>query len=230
MKILEILQEFAASFCDKVPESKDFTVLFQITGQNESYTVQVKEGAANILEERPEGEYFICETTEDCLQQIYRGELTAFTASAKGLVSDSAPLDWKLDRFDPRQMEDEMKDLYFFIMHFFHTSEPEKIQLQEEFARRIHGGKAVPLFYDPGFRSSWYVLNKGEQLNEPGEHDPWDQGIIIIKGEGRAKIGDRTVDIKKNEAYYLPPNQDQVIWNEQTEPLELIWLAWGTGA
>ena len=74
------------------------------------------------------------------------------------------------------------------------------------------------------------MIKKGEQINEEGEVDPWHQAIIVISGKGKAKIGENTVEIKAKESYYIPPNSEQVIWNDNEDKLELIFLAWGEGA
>ena len=115
-------------------------------------------------------------------------------------------------------------------MHFFNTSKPEKIKLGEQYSRKVHGGHAIPLYYHPGFRSAWHMVKKGEQINEPGDVNPFPQAIVVINGKGYAKIGDQTVEINSNESYYIPPKSDHVIWTESEEPLVLIWLAWGEGA
>jgi mannose-6-phosphate isomerase-like protein (cupin superfamily) len=86
------------------------------------------------------------------------------------------------------------------------------------------------LFYHPGFRSAWYLIKKGERLNEPGDTNPFPQGFIFISGEGFAKIGEETVPVRAGEAYYIPPGSDHVVWTESDQPLELIFLAWGEGA
>lgn len=96
-------------------------------------------------------------------------------------------------------------------MHFFNTTKPEKIKLGEEYSRLVHGAHAIPLYYHPGFRSAWYMIKKGEELNEQGDTNPFPQAMVIIKGRSLAKIGEQTVQINSNESYYIPPNADHVI-------------------
>jgi hypothetical protein len=38
---------------------------------------------------------------------------------------------------------------------------PERILIGEQYARSVHGGIAVALYYQPGFRSAWYKIRKG---------------------------------------------------------------------
>ena len=70
-------------------------------------------------------------------------------------------------------------------------------------------------------------MRKGEKLNEPGDIDPFPQALIFIKGEGFAKIGNKTIKVKASESYYIPPNSDHVVWTNSDKPLVFIWLAWG---
>ena len=227
MRAIEILKEMADNFETKINSDFKLSVKFEFRDENEDIYLLIdnkKIYFKKTVSKEIEG---VFKTTGDVLKKIYDGKITAFTAAGKAHVSDDAPLDWKFkDGYVPENME----DFYYFIMHFFNTSEPEKIVLGEKYARKIHGGNAIPLYYYPGLRTAWYMVKKGEQMNEEGETDPFHQAVIIIKGSGYAKIGDKKIEVKKNESYYIPPKSDQVIWNENDEPLVLIWLAWGEKA
>jgi mannose-6-phosphate isomerase-like protein (cupin superfamily) len=94
----------------------------------------------------------------------------------------------------------------------------------------VHGGHAIPLYYYPGFRSAWYLIKKGERLNELGDISPFPQAFIFISGKGFAKIGEKTMRVRAGEAYYIPPGSEHVVWTEGDNSLELIYLAWGEGA
>ena len=106
----------------------------------------------------------------------------------------------------------------------------EQILLGEEYSRMVHGAHAIPLYYHPELRSAWYMVKKGERLNEPGDTNPFPQALIFISGEGVAKIGEKTIKVKADESYYIPPSSDHVVWTESDEPLVLIFLACGEGA
>ncbi len=227
MNSYDILAEMGKLFERKIGPDFSCSVLFDIKDSGELITVKVTDGRVTIKDETSDEVDIKIETKTSIIEDIYNGKITAFTAAGKGKPSDPAPLDWSIGRsFTPAKM----KNIYHMLMHFFHTEEPEVIKLGEEYSRIVHGGHAIPLYYNPGFRSSWYMIKKGERLNEPGETDPFHQGIVVIDGEGYAKIGDKTVEIKKNESYYIPPNSDQVLWTDSDEPLVIIWLAWGEGA
>ena len=70
-------------------------------------------------------------TNKDILKRIFIGEINTFTAAGKSHVSDDAPLDWKIKGgYNPKNM----KDIYFFIMHYFNVKKPEKIKLGEKYS------------------------------------------------------------------------------------------------
>ncbi len=222
-----ILKEMAGLFEEKIDENYSCKLQFDFKDSQESYVIEVKDGKVSMQEGAEEDVDVVLCTTNKTLTDIYQGKINAFTAAGKAELSDTAPLDW---RFAGGFMPEKMRDLYFFLMHFFNINEPEKIMLGEEYSRKVHGGNAVALYYNPGFRSAWYMVKKGDSINEPGHVDPFHQAIIIIAGQGYAKIGNKEVEIKANESYYIPPMWDQVIWTEEDEPLVLIWLAWGERA
>lgn len=228
LKIYDMFKEMAECFTKKI--SADYRCICQlnVNDLNESWYLIATNGKVEVCQEYDGELDVIVETTQATLQDIYSGKMTAFTAAGKAHVNDSAPLDWRMPKTG--YVPEKIEHLYFFISHFFHPTEPEKILLGEEHSRVVHGGHAIPLYYYPGLRSSWYMVKKGEQINESGETDPFPQAFIFIEGEGYAKIGDKTVQVKAGESYYVPPNADQVIWTESEEPLVLIWLAWGPGA
>jgi mannose-6-phosphate isomerase-like protein (cupin superfamily) len=155
--------------------------------------------------------------------------MTAMTAGGKASGSDSAPLE--LSFADGIEMTGETRvRIYRFLQSFFNTTIPERVLLDEKYSRLVHGGHTIGLYYHLGFRSAWYLLRKGDRLNQPGDTNPFPQAFIFIDGEGSAKIGDRTVNVRAGESYYIPPGSDHVVWTESDRPLVLIWLAWGDGA
>lgn len=222
-----ILKEMGDTFQEKIDDDFRCHLQFNIKDTGKSMIISIEDGTVNITEGADSDVDIVIDTSSETIMDIYQGIITAFAAAGKADPAQPAPLDWRIGGgFTPAKM----KSIYYTLMHFFHPEEPEKIKLGEEYARMVHGGHAIPLYYHPGFRSAWYMIKKGERLNEPGETDPFDQGIVVIEGEGYAKIGDKTVKIKKEESYYIPPNSDQVLWTESDEPLVIIWLAWGEGA
>ncbi len=226
MDINEMLHVMADSFRNKI--DKDFSLIVQLDVEDKKASWHIViENKKVIVRKGPHDEaHFILATNTNTLRQIYSGEITAMTAAAKAKSYDHAPLSWKLpDNVKPTP--EIMAKFYFFIQHFFNWKVPEKIVLEEKHSRAVHGGHAIPLYYYPGFRSAWYLLRKGEKLNEPGDTDPFPQALIFIEGEGFAKIGNKTIKVKAGESYYIPPNSDHVVWTNSDKPLVFIWLAWG---
>lgn len=226
----DILNVMAQSFKNKIEEDFSVIVQFDMKDRKESWHVIVEKGRNVVVGKGPHEEArFFFFTTTDTLRLIYEGKMTAATAASKAKGSDHAPLDLKLA--ERLELTPEVRiQFYTFIQHFFNSSVPEKILLGEEYSRVVHGGHVIALYYYPGFRSGWYLLKKGEKLNEPGDTNPFPQAFIFIEGEGFAKIGDKTIKVKAGESYYIPPNSDHVVWTESDKPLVLIWLAWGDGA
>jgi mannose-6-phosphate isomerase-like protein (cupin superfamily) len=226
MNVDEILKKMAHSFQNKI--DKDFMLTVVIKVDESSWHITTENETVTVSKSSHPHPHVTLRTTSDTLQRIYRGEMTAFTAAGKANISDPAPLDWKIPE-DLDITPEIQANIYFFIQHFFNMTTPEKIVLKEQYSRVVHGGHVIPLYYYPGFRSGWYLVKKGEKINEPNDTNPFPQAFVIIEGEGMAKIGDDTVPVKAGESYYIPPESDHIIWTEQ-ESLVLIWLAWGKGA
>ncbi len=229
-KVRKFLEDWTESFWRKVPDDYSLTVQIDVHPGPTSWHIVVEPGRRVELGEgdHPNAQV-VFSTTEETLQRIYEGKMTALTAAGKARMSDSAPVEFRLG--EGVELTPALKaKLFFFVQSFFNRSTPERILLGEERARKVHGAHAIPLFYHPGFRSAWYLVKKGERLNEPGDTNPFPQAFIFISGEGFAKIGEETVPVRAGEAYYIPPGSDHVVWTESDQPLELIFLAWGEGA
>lgn len=226
MNVDKILKKMAHSFQNKI--DKDFMLTVVIKVDESSWHITTEDKTVTVSRSSHPHPHVTLRTTSDTLQRIYQGGMTAFTAAGKAKISDPAPLDWKI----PEDLDITLEiqaNIYFFIQHFFNMTTPEKIVLKEQYSRVVHGGHVIPLYYYPGFRSGWYLVKKGEKINEPNDTNPFPQAFVIIEGEGMAKIGDEIIPVKAGESYYIPPESDHVIWTEQ-ESVILIWLAWGKGA
>ncbi|MGC9371437.1 MAG: cupin domain-containing protein [Paracoccaceae bacterium] len=228
-----ILTTLGQSYRAKVRQDLALTVNLEISdesGRSRTWHVIVAPGGDVALHRgRAADAQFDLQTSAETLRRIDAGELTALTAAGREHLSQPAPLDIRPG--DGVEMTRErLTAMYAFLQHFFNPSVPERVPLGEAHARLVHGAHAIPLYYCPGFRSAWYRVNPGERLNEPGDTNPFPQAFIFIKGTGVAKIGDETVPVKADEAYYIPPGADHVVWTEGDDALELIFLAWGEEA
>ena len=45
-----------------------------------------------------------------------------------------------------------------------------------------------------------------------------------------AKISEISIDVMSGEAFYIPPQSEHLLWNDDPESLCLIYLAWGENA
>jgi mannose-6-phosphate isomerase-like protein (cupin superfamily) len=225
-----LLVDMADSFRQKAPSNLALIVQINIQPTDRVWHIAIDSGKSIQVRagSHPKAQ-FIFSTTEETLRLVHEGKMTGLTAAGKAKDSDTAPLEMKFG--EGVQSTSAVKEtLFASIQRFFNRSIPEKILLGDEHSRVVHGGHAIPLYYYPGMRSAWYLLKKGQRLNEPGDTNPFPQAFIFISGEGFAKIGDTRLKVKAGESYYVPPNSDHVVWTESQEPLVLIFLAWGEGA
>lgn len=226
-----ILNNWSNSFCNKIDSSYNGIINFTMTDKDLAYHIIIKNNNYTLVEGTNDNSNFTFKSSFAHYNKIYRQEITGFTSIGRENISDKTPLD--VDVHKP-MTSNVMNDILFFVQRFFNTSIHDKVILKEEYSRIVHGAHAIPLFYqkndDIGVRSAWYLINKGQKINEPGDTNPFPQYFIVKKGQGYAKIGNDTLKIKENESYYVAPGLDHVFWNEMEEPIELIFLAWGKGA
>ena len=229
MNSAEILQALTDAYHAQMSPDDELTVQFEIEGEGTWHVMFGGEAPPEVQPGARLDALFIFALAPETLARLYNGDLAPLTAAGRAHISESAPLDFRL-REDLSLTHDVYVDLVTFMQRFFNPSTPERVELDEEHARKIHGGNAVALFYGSGFRSAWYLLRKGERLNAPEDTNPFPQAFIFLSGQGRAQIGEETVTVRASEAYYIPPHQKHVVWNERDEPLTLIFLAWGEGS
>ncbi len=226
-----ILKEWSTSFADKIDSNYYAVVNFSATDNDAAWHIIFRNKAFTLHENLHDSANFAFKSTLEHYNKIYRGEMTGFTSVGRENMSDSTPLDGAMYRPVTNHL---MNDVLFFIQRFFNTSPQDKVILKKENSRIVHGSSAIPLFYqqndDIGVRSAWYLIEKGNQVNKPGDTNPFPQYFIITKGQGYAKIGNDTIKISANESYYIAPGLEHIFWNESDEPIELIFLAWGKGA
>ena len=228
--VLGILQDMGELFAHRIAEDFSLRVQIDLQPDGDSWQVVVESGCRVTVSPGPDQRaQVILVTTEEILEKIHTGQMTALTAAAKSTMSDAAPLDYRLGKeqsFTPQLYA----DMLVFLQRFFNCTEPERILLGEAHSRTVHGARVVGLFYQSGFRSAWYLVKKGDRLNEPGDTNPFPQAFVFVSGDGWAKIGEKTLPVRAGEAYLVPPGNEHIVWTEGDEPLTLLWLAWGEGA
>lgn len=223
------LQQMARAFVQKAAEHPAFSMEVAVEGEGTWHVRFDGNGGAAVGSGPATSPVFRFATDLGTFRRIAEGDLTGMTAMGQARPSDPTPLD-----MDPGPGADDVEDvraLFFQVaMHFFNPTVPGHVELGEEHARVIHGAPGVALFYHEGFRSGWFHVGPGQQLNEPGDTNPFPQTFVIIGGAGTATIGGDTISVQSGRAYFVPPNSDHVLWPEEGGHVELIWIAWGEGA
>ena len=99
-------------------------------------------------------------------------------------------------------------------------------ELRPELAGEAHGVHPIPIAYWDGLRAAWYVVKKGEAMNEEGERDPYPQAVVVLKGKGIFVLDEAEMDLRPSTVIYVPPNSLHQMKVE--EDVEAIWIAWKT--
>ena len=225
----EMLEAWAAMFEQKIDDDYTIYVQFQIAPDMQMLLVKAEGGRVEVIDGRSRIADMLLVASEEILRDLWNDRMWALTAAGKARYTDEAPLNWLMPS-GVRASGASNADALFFAMHFFFRAEPEKILLGEEHARNVHGGLAIPITYDEGVRSAWYILKTGMQLNQPGDTNPFWQAFVVVEGRGVGMIADKEVTLNAGEAYHIPPGAEHFVRNDNQEPLVLIWIAWGEGA
>ena len=223
--IEQLLNQLLDIYKQKRHVEETLKVGFEILPEKEMWYLLVSPGDPLFLTQEPEfNPQIIFSCHFDTLSDICAHKMTGLTAMGRENISDETPLNYRLG---PNQKMDLtlLAQGLEFVQRFFNPTYPEEIDLDKSKSRQVHGAWAVPMFYHPGFRSAWYWVEKGQSLNKPGDTNPFPQAFVFISGQGYAKIGELIQEVKVNEAYYIPPHTDHIVWTEDEAPLELIFLA-----
>ncbi len=171
-------------------------------------------------------------TNLETLSRLHSGSLHALTAAAKAKSSEYAPLD--LDVMEGFEVSQEVVSrlipLYF---HFWTRGTPEVIPWgREELTRVVHGASAGVFYYQPGFRSGWFRMTRGQHANEDESQqvNPFPTLIIGVSGTARGLIDGKPVTIHGGEAVLIPAGVSHEFWNDDDEPAVGILLMFGEGA
>lgn len=231
---LQMLSEMTESYRLKTPSDYDIRVNIKVlpangaSGEPFCWYVSCESGVVSA----GEGQLSDAQTTftmaYETLHNMYTGLWSGLTAAGRAHIRDRAPLEFSLPPgVHPLQA---MQKGYFFLTHFFNKENPTCIRFGPSHTRNIHGAGAAALFYYPGLRSAYYAITSSDKMNADLAKDPFSQAFIVISGKGRAKIADRTMDVSKGMALYIPPGSIHILETDGPEPLEIIWIAWGPGA
>ncbi|MBN2429888.1 MAG: AraC family ligand binding domain-containing protein [Acidobacteria bacterium] len=168
----------------------------------------------------------------ETLDKICRGQWNFLTAGGRARMSDPAPLDLALmEGFAPPP--DFLPRVALPLgFHFFTPGVPEVLRFGEDHSRRVHGGNAVPLYYDLGLRTAWYKVTPGMMINrDPADAtNPFSTLLIFTRGRGTGRLGDRIMLLEEGLTLFVPAGMVHQIWTDADEGLEFVIIMFGTGA
>ncbi len=235
-----ILQDYVADFRSDPAASDPITFGVRISGDGggewhvvvsgreeggEMATVELRPGS-------PPEPTFLYVGDLQILRRIHDGELNALTAMAKARSSEITPMDIDV-------MEGFVPDGAFvarvlpLTFHFWTRGLPEVVPFgSKSMTREVHGGNASIFYYQPGFRSAWFHIEKGQHVNaDPADQvNPFPSMLIITNGRAVGKIGDRELTLQGNQTVFIPANVSHEFWNPHDEPVQGILLMFGEGA
>lgn len=187
--------------------------------------------AVELHDGQPDAPAFFFYMDRATLDRLDRGTLNPGTAMVKAFSTDSAPMDVDfMEGFQPD--ESFMAGLLKVTFHFWTRGFPEIVPLGTEHARLTHGGNAVVLYYQPGFRSGWFSIEKGQHVNEDprSQSNPFPTLFVVTEGRGTAKIGGAEVQLEAGQSMFVPAGVTHEFWNQNDEPMQGILVMFGEGA
>ena len=208
-------------YSDQLTSDEAINIEIKLTDTRETVTLTVHKQIA--LDNDAPPDLRLC-MTQETFTGIMSGEADFGAMIGRSKMSDKRPIEFEF--INPAKSNQIMSVLYPMMTMFFTPGRIKVKKLSKSMAGEAHGAHPIPLVYWNGIRYAWYHIEKGEMLNEAGEKDPYPQTFQIIKGDGKAHIGDTTLEVHRGQAIYIPANVEHKI--EAYEEIELLWLAWKT--
>lgn len=143
---------------------------------------------------------------------------------SRAKMSDVRPINFQV--LKPDRVSAAFETLKALMTTFFTSGTVKVKDLKAALAGEAHGAHPIPLVYWDGIRFAWYMVKKGEVLNEEGERDPYPQVLVILQGRGTVTIDENKLELRPNTAIYVPVNSVHQIRAE--EDVEALWFAWKT--
>jgi mannose-6-phosphate isomerase-like protein (cupin superfamily) len=230
-----IIEGYAKDYQNDVTFKEDVTFAVKVdeTFWHVKAIAKTEESEAKVTvhDGKPEQPSFYFFTDLATLNKIDKGEMNALTGAAKAFSSDYAPFDADvMEGFSPDQ--NFLPTLLSVYFHFWTKGLPERIPYGLDLTRFTHGAQASIFYYQPGFRSGYVAIKKGQHANkdEKSKSNPFPTLLIAIKGEGKMIINGVESIFSEGEAILIPAEVKHEFLNENEEPLECILLMFGEGA
>lgn len=207
-------------------------VVFGLRVDGRDWTVASSASGVTVRDGAPDTAAMVFVTDGGTFARIAAGDLAGLTSMAQARSSDPTPM--TLDVVHDLEFNDETLETFMSVLfHFFTTGQPEIIPLGSAHARVVHGGNALPIYYAPHLRTSWYAIAPGQHINE----DPIDQVndfasifIMIKAGSAKARLGGAETPLRDNTAIFVPPGMTHEFWNDGEEDAQIILLMFGENA
>jgi quercetin dioxygenase-like cupin family protein len=231
-----ILEAYASDYVNDVMLEKDVT--FGVKVDENFWTVVAKaktdelQASVIVQEGKPTNPTFYFKTRIGTLDSISQGKMNPLTAAAAAFSFEKVPLDADvMEGFQPD--ESFMTTLLSVYFHFWTKGTPEIIPYGLDLTRFTHGAQASVFYYQPGFRSAYVALKKGQHANkdERSQTNPFPTLLIAIKGEGIARINGVDTTFSEGNAMLIPKGVRHEFLNPDNEaPFECILIMFGEGA
>lgn len=154
--------------------------------------------------------------------EIIKGNADFGALISRAKMSDIRPINFQV--LKPDRVSAAFETLKVLMTTFFTPGTVKVKDLKAALAGEAHGAHPIPLVYWDGIRFAWYVVKKGEVLNEEGERDPYPQILVILRGRGVVTIDENLLELRPNTAIYVPVNSIHQIRAEKD--VEALWFAW----
>lgn len=230
-----IIESYAEDYQSDLTLKKDIT--FAVKVDDTFWHVKAKAKTAEspakvtVYDGKPKQPTFYFKTDLETLNKVDKGQLNALTGAAKAFSSDFAPFDADvMEGFNPDQ--EFLKTLMSVYFHFWTKGLPERIPYGLDYTRFTHGAQAAIFYYQPGFRSGYVAIKKGQHANEDekSKSNPFPTLLIAIEGQAKIIINGVESVFTKGEAILIPAGVKHEFINENENVFEAILLMFGEGA
>lgn len=234
-RVTQILESYAEDYTSDVMLKKD--VHFGVKVGDDFWSVHAvakkesSEAKVTVTQGTPKTPTFYFVTDFETLKKIDAGELNALTGSAKAFSSDFAPFDMDvMSGFTPDQ--NFISTALNVLFHFWTKGKPEVIPFGLDKTRMTHGAQATIFYYQPGFRSAYVAIKKGQHANkdEKSQSNPFPTLFIAIKGSATIIIDGEESTLNEGNAILIPPGVKHEFINPNDDLFEGILLMFGKGA
>lgn len=165
------------------------------------------------------------------LARLDEGTLNPGTAMVKAFSTDFAPLDVEvMEGFQPD--ETFLPHLLKVTFHFWNRGFPEIVRFGDDYTRHTHGSDAVIFYYQPGLRSGWFSIKKGQHVNaDPrSQTNPFPSLFIVTSGHGIARIDGEELELEAGQSLFVPPGVRHEFWTHDEEPMQGVLIMFGEDA